>query len=357
MSHELPLISVIVPVYNGQDYLEKCIESVENQTYGNLEVIIVNDGSTDGTAAVCDRLRTGYVNVRVLSMDDEGVSAARNTAIGVAAGELIAFVDADDRLRPEMLQVLYDCLEKTGSDVAGCGFFPWGSEEEWEKALHARTPGNMGGAVCDGQNAARHTKTFKMPGEAGECRTYDREEYLREAILKGNSRCWSKLYRKEVLERVRFREKLTIGEDMLFLIKLLPYVKQITEVDYPGYGYFQNPKGAIKRGFTPRYMDQITCWKLAREEVVRMDRNLDAQVSALLIMGIMLTAGKLALLPAEKRREYREYTGICHRELKEALKVSGAYAGLSVGYRIKAVLFLGWPGLYLWLYHLHNMYK
>ena len=91
MGRDLPLISVIVPVYNGQDYLEKCIESIENQTYRNLEVIIVNDGSTDATGAVCDRLRTGYANISVITMEDEGVSAARNRALDRAVGGTVYF--------------------------------------------------------------------------------------------------------------------------------------------------------------------------------------------------------------------------------------------------------------------------
>ena len=74
---EKPLISVIVPVFNGQDYLEKCIESIEKQTYKNLEIIIINDGSTDDTAAVCVKLRENYENIHVITTEDEGVSAAR----------------------------------------------------------------------------------------------------------------------------------------------------------------------------------------------------------------------------------------------------------------------------------------
>ena len=79
MDEKLPLISVIVPVYNGQDYLENCIESIESQTYDNLEIIVVNDGSLDATDVVCDRLRESYDNVYVFTLDDKGVSAARNT--------------------------------------------------------------------------------------------------------------------------------------------------------------------------------------------------------------------------------------------------------------------------------------
>lgn len=324
-----PLISVIVPVYNGQEYLENCIKSIEAQTYGNLEVIIVNDGSTDQTGAVCGRLQKAYNNVRVLTLHDEGVSAARNTGIEAAAGELVTFVDADDRLRPEMLQVLYDCMGKTGSDAVGCRFFLWRNEEEWQQA-------------CGGTRQDSRTETY----------TPDR--YLREAILCGNSRCWSKLYRKEILKKARFREKLTIGEDMLFLVKLLPMIRKIAETDYLGYGYFQNPVGTINRAFTPRYMDQVTCWQLAREEILRMDPGLDARVTALLITGIMLTAGKLAMLPAEERRKNRIYIQNCHEGLKEAMKVPGAYGGLSAGYRVKARLFLLCPEGYLWLYHLQK---
>lgn len=339
MKTDEPLISVIVPVYNGQDYLADCIDSIENQTYGNLEIIIINDGSTDQTSDVCDRLQTAYDNVRILTMNDKGVSAARNAGIEAAKGEYATFVDADDRLRFETLSILYDCMVRTESDVAGCRFFQWSSESEWEQAA--------------GQDASE-TDVLKHNRTAKQMKTYDAGTYLREELLRGNSRCWSKLYRKEVVDKVRFPENLTIGEDMLFLVKILPFADRITETDYPGYGYYQNPAGAINREFTPRYMDQITCWQLAREEVLRMDVGLDSQITALWIMGIMLTTGKLAILPAAKRRDYKKYIRTCRERLKEAMKIPGAYGKLSVGYRMKVVIFLTFPYLYLQLYHFHK---
>lgn len=329
MRSDEPLISVIVPVYNGQDYLDNCIHSIEGQTYGNLEVIIVNDGSTDETAAVCEGLQSKYDNVRVLTMDDEGVSAARNRGIEAAQGQFITFVDADDRIRVDMLEILYRCMVDTGSDVVGCRFFIWSSEEEWDR--------NMA-----------------QEGEPGQTVTYGADSYLKEAVLCGNSRCWSKLYRREIFDRVRFPEELTIGEDMLFLVRMLPHVNKIAETDCTGYGYYRNPSGAMNREFTPRYMDQITCWQLAREEILRMDTGLDAQVTALVMMGIMLTVGKLAMLPAAQRRVHTEYVGICHEKLKETMQVSGALGRLSAGYRLKVRMFLLCPGLYLYLYHLQK---
>ena len=329
MKNDVPLISVIVPVYNGQDYLENCIRSIEDQTYRNLEVIIINDGSTDETCAVCDRLEHNYGNIRVLTLGDEGVSTARNTGIDAAKGDFVSFVDADDRLCSGTLETLYDSLMDTGSDVAGCGFFEWSYEEEYR---------------------------LQAASKSGDLQrtTYDAGRYLKEAVLCGNSRCWSKLYRREIFDKVRFPENLTVGEDMLFLVRMLPYVDRIAETDYKGYGYFRNPAGAMNREFTPEYMDQITCWQLAREETLRMDSSLDAQVTALYMVAVMLTAGKLAMLPAAGRHENKRYVQVCHENLKEALRVSGAYGRLSIGYRLKTGLFSMCPNLYLFLYRLQK---
>ena len=335
MNNNEPLISVIVPVYNGQDYLENCIRSIEDQIYAKLEIIIVNDGSTDATGAVCDRIKRDYDNLQVLTLEGKGVSVARNVGVDAAKGDFITFVDADDRLCPETLNTLYDCMIDTGSDVAGCSFFTWSSEEEWQQ-------GAAGGKVS-GEKAA------------GQTYVYDTDGYLKKALLCGNSRCWSKLFRREIFDKIRFPENLTIGEDILFLTRMLPYVGRIVETDYKGYGYFQNPWGTMNREFTPRYMDQITCWELVREEIRRVDRSLDAQVTTLYMMGIMLTAGKLAMLPAAERRGQKKYISICHEKLKGAMRVLGAYGGLSAGYRLKVRMFLVCPNLYLSLYHLRRL--
>lgn len=342
-----PLISVIVPVYNGQDYLTGCIESIENQTYGNLEIIIVNDGSTDRTAAVCDGLRASHDNIRILHLDDQGVSAARNAGMQTAAGELITFVDADDRILPDMIGVLYNCMVTTQSDAAGCKFFSWSSETEW---VQAAAEAGKSWTKPHGAEVSEPEK-HESPEQV---KVYAAAAYLREELLCGNSRCWSKLYRREIIEKVRFREGLTIGEDMLFLVQMLPHIHTIAETAYSGYGYYRNPNGAINRAFTPRYMDQITCWRLAREEILRMDEKADAQVSALWMIGIMLTAGKIAGLGAADRRANEKYTVVCRESLREAMKVPGAFRRLSMGYRLKTVFFRLFPHLYLRLYHLHR---
>lgn len=325
--NKMPMISVIVPVHNGQDYLENCIASIEDQTYGNLEIIIINDGSTDGTGAVCVRLKEKFDNIHVITMEDEGVSAARNAGLDMARGSFITFVDADDRLRPKTLEVLCESLRMTGSDIAGCKFLPFCSEEEWQALLKDR---------------------YRIDNETA---TYEPAVYLSQEILKGNSRCWSKLYRSCVIGKMRFQKGLSIGEDMLFLVKLLPYVRKVAEVDYPGYGYYQNPNGAMKREFTPGYMDQITCWELAREEAMKIDKSVEKDITTILLMSIMLVAGKIAMLPYGKRRKQKQYIRICREKLKHEMQVPGSYEGLSGGYKLKVKLFKTFPGLYLGVYH------
>lgn len=324
------LISVIVPVHNGQEYLKNCIDSIEAQSYDNLEVLVVNDGSTDQTAAVCEELKKSYGNVRVFSLNDEGVSAARNHALFRARGEYIAFVDADDRLCPGALEYLYERINAAKSDLAGCRFVPWGTEKDWEEIR-----------VSDGRRAA---------GAPARERCFDRYGYLRDSILQDNCRCWSKLYRKSLLEKVRFREGLTVGEDMLFLVDLLPFLGRAVETDYPGYGYYQNPAGVMRRPFTPTYMDQIKCWELAEQEILRIDGGLKSVTAAKMITAVMLTVGKIALCAPEERRKAGKYLIRCRELLGERMRVKGSAGYLPKGYALKAKCFYRLPGMYVRCY-------
>lgn len=327
-----PLISVIVPVYNGETYLANCIESIEKQSYKPLEVIIVNDGSTDQTGEVCQALTEKYDNIRLISLPDLGVSAARNAGMKEAKGDYLTFVDADDRIRPPMLQMLYEMLAQTHSQVVGCTFAKWQTQRGWELLEKS------------------------IPVEQNEITLYTGKEYLNQQLLKGNSRCWSKLYSAKFIRRnhIQFREGLTIGEDMLFLMELLPAIGQIAEMNYPGYGYYQNPEGAMNRKFEPRYMDQILCWKLLREKAVKMDASCENQITSLLLMGIMLTAGKLSRLSGEERKKNEEYIRLCHTEIMREKGNFKARMMLSKAYRLKVRFFAMAPGLYLRLYHLHK---
>lgn len=334
LSDNQSLISVIVPVHNGEAYLKNCIESIENQTWEPLEVIIVEDGSVDRTAQICLELEKSYENIIVIHMDDRGVSAGRNAGLLRARGEYVTFVDADDRLHPQMIERLCQSLIETGSDVSGCRFFSWQTQREWERGIQGSAP--------EGR------------------RVFDQKEFALEGILSHDTRCWSKLFKRECLQSVRFREGLTIGEDMLFLVDALPYIGRAVSIDFAGYGYFYNPQGAMNRQFCPSYMDQIACWELAEEKLSgwAAGQRLNAQEAAWMaetlaarrMTGIMLTVGKLAMLDKKGRRENRNYVKSCQEKLRSCLRTGKGMAYLETGYRYKVRLFSKMPGLYVWLY-------
>lgn len=242
----------------------------------------------------------------------------------------MTFVDADDCLHPNMLEILYESMHETDADAAGCRFFIWQTQEELRNAV------------------AREWK-------GGKSRTLSRRQFVLDGILKDDTRCWSKLYKRACLEKVRFREGLTIGEDMLFLVELAPCLNRIVTMDFEGYGYYQNPKGAMNRRFQPSYMDQIICWRLAGEKLSAWITGPEKQtveeiIAARQMTGILLTVGKLAALNGKARKEQKAYVELCHREMESCLKVGRGMETLDRSYRFKARFFAAFPGLYLLLY-------
>lgn len=117
-----PDVSIIIPVYNVEKYLSKCVESVLNQTLSNIEVILVDDGSTDGSGEMCDSFRTDD-RVRVIHKANGGLSDARNAGTGIATAEYIGYVDSDDYIAPDMYEILYENIRREEADISVCGFY------------------------------------------------------------------------------------------------------------------------------------------------------------------------------------------------------------------------------------------
>ena len=144
-----PLISIIVPTYNVEKYIRTCIESILAQTYRNIEVIIVNDGSTDQSLAVISDLICSHHNVKVINQKNQGVSVARNTGIDVATGKYITFVDPDDKIMPDFVSSLYQIADKTGADIVRGSFrdFNGNIPKGWGPDFNV--PTNCGTIVLD----------------------------------------------------------------------------------------------------------------------------------------------------------------------------------------------------------------
>lgn len=322
-------ISVIIPVYNASELLPDCLESIAGQTWSTLEVLLVDDGSADDSACVCRSWCEKDSRFRLLSKNNGGVSSARNLGLKEATGDYIAFVDADDWLCPEMFAHQAECLEKDNSDMVLCGFREVGDAERMQFRRGCEAAGR----------------------EAVEYISMTPETYAAEYLLAGNTRCWSILFRKDILRKVRFQEGLTIGEDLLFLIDLLPGLQRVSLLKTREYCYYINDKGAMFSEFKPAYMDQITCWQQAREKIKLLYPKYTVKADISLFQAALLTAGKLAMLPAKERRAAADYTETCRKAAREAASDRAVRRGLPAGYQLKGLLFLYAPSLYLALYH------
>ena len=188
------LISVIVPVYNIKDYLRRCVESILRQTYENIEVLLVDDGSTDGSGELCDELAAGDPRVRVFHKENGGSSAARNLAIENAKGTYLGFVDSDDHIAPDMYEKLHKAL--TGSNI--------------RLAQIARDEIAEDGTILP---------DICIPPEKPT--TYTAEEFLKEMLLhKGDASMCTKLIHRDLLGDHRFPEG-KLNEDFRVLVEIL----------------------------------------------------------------------------------------------------------------------------------------
>lgn len=226
----MPKISVIVPVYNVEEYLHRCIDSVLNQTFTNIELILVDDGSTDNSGKICDEYQMIDDRVIVIHQENAGAAVARNTGIDKSTGEFIAFVDSDDFIHPQMYEILYDVINKTNSDVSACHYRFAKPQEiiEFEKYDYSIYE-NINTCICDDI-----LKSFD-------------KHYRRVSLIQPCMR----LCRSNVFDNLRFKAGM-IEEDSVLLLPLLEKSNKISKVDLPLYFWTENPQSVTRCKFSPK---------------------------------------------------------------------------------------------------------
>lgn len=219
---------MIVPVYNGEKLLPRAVDSVLAQTFSDFELILVNDGSVDGTAPVCDGYAARDGRVRVLHRSNGGVSAARNAGMEAAGGKYMAFLDADDYLEPDALASLLRAVEETGARTAACGHFntlPDGSESPEAPPMAA------------GRHSAEEARRgISLPLLADRLRENPVNGYL-----------WRYLFDAALIREHSLRFTGAYLEDELFLIEYFAIGSDLAVVDAPLYHYFINPFSVTHR--------------------------------------------------------------------------------------------------------------
>lgn len=235
------LISVIIPVYNVEKYLDRCMQSVLKQTYRNLEIILVDDGSTDASGKICDEYREKDDRIKVIHKENGGASSARNVGLKIATGNFIGFVDSDDLIVGDMYEYLSDLLHQTNADLVSC--------------------------CCT-------TKIKELDYK-------NKNEVLREYIgreimelfyrIKGGGSFISpcrKLYKREILENLYFLEG-KINEDVLFAYEVCKRAKKIVESNQNKYYYFKNDAGVTRSKLCKKDYALLEIW----DEIVSREKN------------------------------------------------------------------------------------
>lgn len=225
----MDLISVIVPVYKVEPYLDKCVQSIADQTYRNLEIILVDDGSPDNCGEMCDTWAAKDSRIRVIHKKNGGLSDARNAGLAAATGKYMGFVDSDDYIAPDMYRLLLERMNADGSDIAACGV---------EMVYEDETPRRM--LTPDGCHVLDNRQAM--------------EAIIRESLLK--QPVWYKLYKTELIRDIPF----AVGkchEDVFWSWQAVARAKKVSIFDTPCYFYLQRSGSIMGQQFSEKRLDSI----------------------------------------------------------------------------------------------------
>lgn len=214
------MISVIVPVYNVENYLEKCLQSIINQTNGNWELLLVDDGSTDSSGEICDRYSKNYDRIAVFHKNNGGVSSARNVGLQHAKGDYVIFIDGDDWIEPTLFEDFCKINQEKKLDLF---MFEYCIDDERESKIH----------FVD----------VKWYGDN------DTEKALISTINPNNRLIGVKIYSKELIGGNRFDTGIILGEDTLFSVNVVSKAQSIYYSDKYYYHYVQSPNSAVRSSF------------------------------------------------------------------------------------------------------------
>ena len=247
-------VSIIIPVYNSEKTLKKCIESVINQTYKNIEILIINDGSKDKSLNIMNEYKNKDERIIVINQKNKGLSGARNTGINNATGDYITFIDSDDYIKPNLVKDTIKIFEEYECDVVRNNY-----ELSYE----------------NGKNELRN----EMYEENRIINIEEKKEELIQNILLGKvqSYSWLLTIKREILDKnnLKFDEDIFFMEDIVFIIRLIFCIKNIYFVREPNYFYYQSNENSLTKD-TKKYVkniNNILVMKKRLEKILKMNIN------------------------------------------------------------------------------------
>lgn len=245
------LISVIIPAYQVEPYISRCLDSVLSQTYQNLEILVIDDGSKDASGKIADEYAAKDSRVKVIHKINAGLPQARKTGVENATGELIGFVDADDWIEPDMYECLYNSLVQNNTDISSIGFMM-----DWNTHSKDISFSLKNGVVLSPEQAisAIHKRTEVM--------TY----------------AWNKLYRKEMFNNIDFPTGNIIGEDYNIVMQAISNAKTISVCAGCKYHYIQADTTMSKGGFNNERIISYNMYMNFRDRLLLQYPNLRKEI-------------------------------------------------------------------------------
>ena len=226
------LISVIVPVYNVEKYLNRCVDSIINQTYKNLEIILVDDGSPDNCGRICDEYAKKDSRIKVIHKENSGVSSARNKGIDIAKGKWISFIDSDDWIEEDYFKLMLSSAKENDADIVLCGY-----KRIWKNNIE--------------EIKIRNKKDF-----------LNSKEYLIQVLnpQTGFGFCHMKLIDKKCINKIRMNENLIVAEDAMFNIQIAEKINKAVLVNKALYNYRFNENSVVKKynnNYASNYLESM----------------------------------------------------------------------------------------------------
>lgn len=243
-------VSVIIPMYNAESYIRQCMQSVMSQTWDDLEILVIDDGSTDKGLKICEELGSTDGRIRILTQKNRGVSAARNRGIEEADGEYIFFLDSDDVIHPCLIEALVKGAERFQAEMAFCGYVRLDDREMEERLVRA-----SGKVYAVRWETAEQKKT---------------EEWFHIRFERELSGIGGKLIRRECIGRQRFYERLASGEDTIFLYDLCRRQVKLAFADAEWYYYRIHPDSVTHSYDMSSIRQKLEVYERIRDQEIRI---------------------------------------------------------------------------------------
>lgn len=273
------MISVIIPVYNVEKYIERCVKSVLDQTYKDFEILLINDGSTDNSKKICEKLADEYKQIKLINQENQGVSVARNIGIIKAKGDFLTFIDSDDFINKNYLKILWNNLLKYEADISCCDYYRTKNMPKYEMKI------------------------------SDEISVFEKDKVIKFYLEKELTAPWGKLYKKKLFNEIYF----PVGkrhEDITTIFKVILNANKLIYTDSKLYFYYKNMSSFTKQKFSEKSFDLIDAWN----EVYILSRKYSHEIQKLaefrLYKSYFTLLGVIAYYGFDKSIELEEQNNI-----------------------------------------------